>query len=199
MLHCSLLSQALCHILHQLRLSLIRFHQEAFKQAPYAAAAPAFHSHAWCRVSDVTCLESKEVAKRRERRRKEGWDHLNKTEGQSNNKTSIPPLPVLMLISYFCRLGALCEWGVGSWLVLNRPATSGLMEKAALWKIEKKGIRASRHTHSAASSSTVFLSSDVVCAGTGMTKANYCCHFIKGIRLARAGKAPSGMCKSHWK
>lgn len=69
------------------------------------------------------------------------------------------------------------------------------MEKAALWKIEKKGIRASRHTRSAASSSTVFLSRDVVCAGTGMTKANYCCHFIKGIRLARAEKALTGMCK----
>lgn len=28
-----------------------------------------------------------------------------------------------------------------------------------------------------------------------MTKANYCCHFIKGIRLARTDKALSGMCK----
>ena len=28
-----------------------------------------------------------------------------------------------------------------------------------------------------------------------MTKANYCCHFIKGIRLARAEKALTGMCE----
>lgn len=27
-----------------------------------------------------------------------------------------------------------------------------------------------------------------------MTKANYCCHFIKGIRLAGAEKALTGMC-----
>lgn len=37
-----------------------------------------------------------------ERRRKEGWNNLNKTEGQSNNKMSIPPVfRGLMLISYF--------------------------------------------------------------------------------------------------
>lgn len=64
------------------------------------------------------------------------------------------------------------------------------MEKAVLWKIgEKKRELESAVTHWAASSSTVFLSRAVVGAGTRMTKANYCCHFIKGIRLARAGKA----------
>lgn len=67
------------------------------------------------------------------------------------------------------------------------------MEKALLWKIEKKEKKRRElepaDTHSAASSSTVFLSHAVAGAGTRMTKANYCCHFIKGIRLARAGKA----------
>lgn len=28
-----------------------------------------------------------------------------------------------------------------------------------------------------------------------MTKANYCCHFIKGVRLAGAEKAATGMCR----
>lgn len=46
-------------------------------------------------MSDVTCLESEKVAKRGEKDggREKGWNHLNKTEGQSNNKMSIPPPP----------------------------------------------------------------------------------------------------------
>lgn len=59
------------------------------------------------------------------------------------------------------------------------------MEKAALWKIEKKELERA-DTHSAAGSGTGFLSHGVVCAGTRVTKANYCCHFIKGVRLAGA-------------
>lgn len=54
---------------------------------------------------------------------------------------------------------------MGSWLLLNRPATSGLMEKAALWKIEKRELEPA-DTHLAASSSTVFLSVAEVGAGT---------------------------------
>lgn len=53
--------------------------------------APVFHSHALCRMSDVTCSEPKESGKEKERWREEGWNNLNKTEGQPNNKMSIPP------------------------------------------------------------------------------------------------------------
>lgn len=54
-------------------------------------------------MSDVTCSETKTAARReggraggreRGRRREGGWNNLNKTEGQSNNKMSISPLPV---------------------------------------------------------------------------------------------------------
>lgn len=61
------------------------------------------------------------------------------------------------------------------------------MEKAVLWKIEKKRELEPADTHSA--TAPVFLSHAIVSAGTRMTKANYCCHFIKGIRLAGAGEA----------
>lgn len=63
------------------------------------------------------------------------------------------------------------------------------MEKAVLWKIEKKkgGGSEPADTHSAASS--CILSPAVVSAGSRMTKANDCCHFIKSIRLAGAGEA----------
>lgn len=37
---------ALCQILHQLPLILIQFHQDAFKQPPYAIAVPAFLARA---------------------------------------------------------------------------------------------------------------------------------------------------------
>jgi len=87
--------------------------------------------------------------------------------------------------------------GVGGWF-LNRPATSGLMEKAARWKIEKRGEKKRElepaDTFGPPPLALYFWAAVVVCAGTGMTKANYCCHFIKGIRLARAEKALTGMC-----
>lgn len=179
----------------------MRFHQEAFKQAPYVTPPAVFRPRRLDALWVMSSARRGEGGTRRRKRwRKGGWDNLNKTEGQSNNKTSIPPPPSRPDVNFLflTDLGAQCEWGVGSWLVLNRPATTGLMEKAALWKIgrkkrKEKGIKANRHTHLAAFSGTVFLSRGVVSAATGMTKANYCCHFIKGIRLARAREVLSEM------
>lgn len=85
-------------------------HQEAFKQAPVPR-----------QLLPLTLMQSERChlltvrgdAKAVEPWWRQGWTHLNKTEGQSNNKMSISPLPVLMLISYFSRLAELCELGWG--------------------------------------------------------------------------------------
>lgn len=99
-------TKTLCHILHQLL--LIWFHQEAFKQA-----ALQWQFLSFTLKLDTEWVMSPVKRQRWQRKRTEGWNNLNKTEGQSNNKMSISPLVVLMLISYFSSFAALCEFGWG--------------------------------------------------------------------------------------
>lgn len=92
---------ALCHSWHQLPVPLILFHQEAFKRAaPLWRPGGSFCFSSLTRSEWCHLFRDKDGARRRGGGgrgvggHKGGWNNLNKTEGQSNNKMSISPLAV---------------------------------------------------------------------------------------------------------